>query len=1221
MVAGRYLVKARLGQGGMGVVYRGQQEPLGRPVALKVLADHVAGDLQAVQRFEKEALAVARLNHPNIVTVYEFGRTEDGLLFLAMELIEGESLQQRLKRGALSASDALEVTTQTARALAEAHAQGIVHRDLKPENIMLLEGRDGDLVAKVLDFGLAKMVGPEHAAAPLTSASIIMGTPGYMSPEQIHARPLDARSDLYSLGMVWWEMLVGRPPFAGDTPIELLVKHLQQALPAPTVARPKLALSPRAERLLMRLGAKDPSERPLDGTVLLGELRALKDDSWTVDAGSGALAGASDDDWDKAFAGLGASEERSSKGDLRLTETFEPFEVPSAETLQHKAEPRATTAGGTLPFGMAPLTGPATEVDSPVVELSEEVSETPTAETAPVPPWPPPPASSLPPAAPATSWPPAQNPSPPPAATPPSAPSPASPAPTPSLSPSSPPAAVPSSSEGLKPEFDFPPRPPAPTAFRPPPDPFASNERIELGRDKGTAPAPSHYPEVRPLPGPDVRWQIRSGGAVQGPFTFAEVIALARAGTVRTSDDAAPLGEPFRPVDSYPLLMRELAARKGAPLTSRPVGAQATPLFRRVAFLGVFTAAAAAGVTYGLVPDAVDERIEQALSGLTRLGAAAGVDVVKHPLAPHFVAWRTKVASSEASATELLAEARAALKSETVKGRHEADLAFRKGLLTDPESPPLLAGFAENRAWLRAMGQPPGEIILGAVVAYARTRREEREGHGVLRASAAVGVLAGDPQQAERTLVELESRDRADPEVQLLLAFARLDRPTKAKQHAEAALRMNPGSTRAQLALGMAARRLGEHDVALHNLEARVRAEPKDALAGRELARALLEQGLLRRATRALEAAYAASGDPVTGRLFGATLLLDPAAAERAASILAEASKRAESRPEAAPLVAMRVRLLLRLGHKQQALVLAEDALRRAPRDASLQAALARAYEEAERLVEARRSFAEAESMATSREQAASLAQERGDLELRAGDRAQAREAYERSLALVPGRAGPRVALALQELERGDDEGARVALMGLLDVDPRQDLDRERVDEPFVTDAFTFYEARARQLKAKGDAVTLVVKGVTALHAGELQRARRALTAALRADRTHPVALLYAAALDLEEGDKKSAYRRLQLLEVTAPEARATQLYLALVEAEDRPEIAEARVARLQAEGRFVVESSTVQGRVEKARKRPEKAAYHFRSAFLKDPTYLPARRALARPPLPLKGD
>ncbi len=1191
-VAGRYLIESRLGKGGMGVVYRGRQEPLGRPVALKVLADNVAGDPAVVQRFEKEAQAVSRLNHPNIVTVYEFGRTDDGLLFLAMELIEGESLHQRLLRGPFDAEPALEIVTQVTRALAEAHAQGVVHRDLKPENIMLIAGRQGELVVKVLDFGLAKMVGTEQSGAPLTSASIIMGTPGYMSPEQIHARPLDARTDLYSLGMVWWELLVGRRPFDGGTPIELLVKHLQRPLPPPSSARPQLALPANMERLVLRLGNKDANERPSDGGALLGELRALRDDAWTVNAHGAALAGSSDDDWDQAFA---AVSEASSAPTAASTQRFS-LPPPSAPD---SIAPEVTNQDA------APLFAPTPAAARPPAPL-----EPPAHAASPA--WPPPPAAV---GAPAFAG---------PAASVDASSAPARAAPPASLAePELQPELQPEPRPELQPEPRLPPRPLPASAFRPPPDPLAGAEPLELERKQPGA--PTHYPEAPAAPAPDVKWQVRSGGAIQGPLTFRELLALVRAGTVRGSDEAAPLGEPFRPLESHPLLMRELASRRGAPLTGRATGAHRSSRFRRVALLSLFAAAAAAGVGFGLFPETVKARLQPLFGGLSLLGAAAGVEVGPHPLAAYFPKWRNELGVPTASEVEALALGRVAQKRETVLGRKEADAAFRLGLLVAPESQTLLPAFVENRAWLRALGQPAGGEPLEATLAYARARRDAADDALLLRAQAALTLLAGrtrerKTEQAEAALLRAEALDGSDVETQLLLALARLDRPAEAKRHAQKALQLLPGSTRAKLVYGMATRRLGQHDDALKHLEARVRAEPKDALAARELASALLERGLLRRATRALELAYASSGDPVTARLFALTLLQDPAAARRADSLLAEASKRAASDPDGAPLLALRARLLTELGQAQHAVVVAEDLARRSARQDIVQAALARAYQGSGRVLEARRAFQAAEALAASQPEAARLAQERGDLELRAGERKAAGEAYQQSLALAPERAGPRLALALLALERDDEEAARVALMGLLEIDPRQDRDRERIDAPFGGASYDLYHERAAKLSPAGASlVSLLVRGVAAFHQGDLRAAERALSAALKKDRTQPVALLYAAALDVEEGDERRAYRRLQLLEASAPGAAAAALYLARIEATLRPRAAETRLDRLQAAGRFTVEVSVARGAALAARGRAEEATRHYQAAFVRDPSYLPARRALASAPVPLE--
>jgi len=217
LIASRYRIADRIGEGGMGVVYRAFDEQLRRQVAIKLLPPALQDDADRLGRFRNEARTLSALNHPHIVTIYEIGQA-DTTPFIAMELVEGETLRARLRAGRLSLRDAVELALQVTRALGAAHEKGIVHRDIKPENVMIR----GDGYVKVLDFGLAVLRAREEPAqALLTNRSLetviaaVAGTPAYMSPEQIDGRPLDARSDLFSLGVLLCELVTGTNPFAG----------------------------------------------------------------------------------------------------------------------------------------------------------------------------------------------------------------------------------------------------------------------------------------------------------------------------------------------------------------------------------------------------------------------------------------------------------------------------------------------------------------------------------------------------------------------------------------------------------------------------------------------------------------------------------------------------------------------------------------------------------------------------------------------------------------------------------------------------------------------------------------------------------------------------------------------------------------------------------------------------------------------------------------------
>jgi serine/threonine protein kinase len=263
-VSGRYKITKLLGEGGMGAVYVGEQNIGGtvRKVAIKTLHAHLSKDPKILQRFERECATVAELQHPNTIQLYDFGKTDDGILYMVMEFVQGESLAAVLeKRGALEPARSLHILQQICDALGEAHSLGIVHRDLKPDNIVLTE-RAKDWV-KVLDFGIAKRSeAQEKDEQKLTQQGTVLGTPPYMSPEQFTGRPIDARSDIYSIAVMAYEMLAGRLPFTAATPWEWATQHM-------TVAPQPLAVAPNGTpipepmiRAIMQSLAKDPNERP-----------------------------------------------------------------------------------------------------------------------------------------------------------------------------------------------------------------------------------------------------------------------------------------------------------------------------------------------------------------------------------------------------------------------------------------------------------------------------------------------------------------------------------------------------------------------------------------------------------------------------------------------------------------------------------------------------------------------------------------------------------------------------------------------------------------------------------------------------------------------------------------------------------------------------------------------------------------------------------------------
>ncbi len=289
---GSYEIVSLLGTGGMGEVYRARDTRLGRDVAIKVLPAAFAADPDRLRRLEREARAAAALNHPNIVTVYSV--EESGTVrFLVMELIEGRSLALAIPKGGLPLSDLLTIAIPIADAIAAAHAKGITHRDLKPANIMIGAGDHKDRV-KVLDFGIARQDeaslpsggAPTTPAATLTLEGSVLGTVAYMSPEQAAGTRVDARSDLFSLGVILYEMATGQRPFRGNTNVTILSSILKDTAPAVTSLNP--AMPSELGRIIRHCLVKDPALRYQTAADVRNELAELKQD---LDSGALAASG------------------------------------------------------------------------------------------------------------------------------------------------------------------------------------------------------------------------------------------------------------------------------------------------------------------------------------------------------------------------------------------------------------------------------------------------------------------------------------------------------------------------------------------------------------------------------------------------------------------------------------------------------------------------------------------------------------------------------------------------------------------------------------------------------------------------------------------------------------------------------------------------------------------------------------------------------------------
>ena len=277
-IAGRYSIVEQIGEGGMGTVYKARQEPLGRIVAFKVLLPELVDDSLKLKRFVNEARILSGLRHPHTVSLIDFGRLSDGRLYIVMDYVHGGTLRDLMDEGRLAQVAALSIVRQVLQSLAEAHGLGIIHRDLKPANVLVDDVENEQFVIRVADFGIAKLdpnhdgrdIGIEHVAKGdqafgvqahiATSPGIRLGTPAYIPPEQAFGKPIDARSDLYSVGVLLFEMLTGHKPFNSDTERGLCLEHLHTAPKPVNSVNDALQIDPQIE--MLKLMAKDMDERP-----------------------------------------------------------------------------------------------------------------------------------------------------------------------------------------------------------------------------------------------------------------------------------------------------------------------------------------------------------------------------------------------------------------------------------------------------------------------------------------------------------------------------------------------------------------------------------------------------------------------------------------------------------------------------------------------------------------------------------------------------------------------------------------------------------------------------------------------------------------------------------------------------------------------------------------------------------------------------------------------
>ncbi|HYS07566.1 MAG TPA: protein kinase [Myxococcales bacterium] len=262
VVAGRFRIEELIGQGGMGKVYRARQLGLDRAVCLKMLKPSVLEDPTVVGRFEREAMAASRLNHPNSIQVLDFGRNDaDGALYLAMEYVQGKDLRAVLRdEWPVPEKRLCHIMAQVLAALGEAHAHNVIHRDLKPENIMVEQRRNQPDFVRVLDFGIARIL--DSDLPRLTRNDVVCGTPQYMAPEQATGGQLDARCDLYAVGIIFYQLVTGQVPFDGPSSMDVLTRQVHEPPMPPRKRQPKAVISPPLESLILRVLSKNPAQRP-----------------------------------------------------------------------------------------------------------------------------------------------------------------------------------------------------------------------------------------------------------------------------------------------------------------------------------------------------------------------------------------------------------------------------------------------------------------------------------------------------------------------------------------------------------------------------------------------------------------------------------------------------------------------------------------------------------------------------------------------------------------------------------------------------------------------------------------------------------------------------------------------------------------------------------------------------------------------------------------------